>query len=120
MTETKRGAAGDGSTPLIEDGFALAAKTMPSLDHRLSPPQAPRSGRLARDKGNRRERGLVRILQAAGFAAARVPLSGSAGGRFSGDITSPLLGRDLTIDVKPRHRFAHSVEALRKRTQRAK
>jgi hypothetical protein len=65
-----------------------------------------RGGRRPRRKGDERERSLVRILQAAGFAATRVPLSGSAGGRFSGDVTTPLLGRDLTVEVKARHRFA--------------
>jgi hypothetical protein len=33
-------------------------------------------------------------------------LSGSAGGCFSGDITTPLLGHDLTVEVKARRRFA--------------
>jgi hypothetical protein len=37
-------------------------------------------------------------------------LSGSAGGRFSGDIAAPLLGRDLTVEVKARHRFAQLYE----------
>ena len=46
-------------------------------------------GRRSRDKGNRTERALVRFLQDRGFAAERVPLSGSAGGRFAGDITIP-------------------------------
>jgi hypothetical protein len=50
--------------------------------------------------GNRTERALVRYLQDHGFAAERVPLSGSAGGRFSGDITLPLLGVDRTVEVK--------------------
>ena len=39
-------------------------------------------GRASRQKGNRAERALVRALQDKGFAAERVPLSGSAGGRF--------------------------------------
>ena len=59
-------------------------------------------GRRSRDKGNRTERGIVAALQAAGFAAVRVPLSGSAGGRFSGDVVMPLLGRDLCLEVKAR------------------
>jgi len=59
-------------------------------------------GRASRDKGNRIERELVRLLQAAGFAAERVPLSGSAGGRFSGDVTVPLLGSDRKVEVKVR------------------
>ena len=37
-----------------------------------------RGGRASREKGNRGERAVVRFLQARGFAAERVPLSGSA------------------------------------------
>jgi hypothetical protein len=44
----------------------------------------------------------VRFLQAHGLAAARVPLSGAVGGRFGGDLSVPLLGRDLCIEVKAR------------------
>jgi Holliday junction resolvase len=39
-----------------------------------------------RNKGARTERGIVNALLANGIAAARVPLSGAAGGRFAGDI----------------------------------
>jgi hypothetical protein len=60
------------------------------------------SGRRSRDKGVRVERGIVRALQAEGFAAARVPLSGAAGGRFAGDVVMPLMGRDLCLEVKAR------------------
>ena len=59
-------------------------------------------GRRSRDKGNRTERALVRFLQDRGFAAERVPLSGSAGGRFAGDITIPVLGVDRVAEVKVR------------------
>jgi hypothetical protein len=59
-------------------------------------------GRRPRDKGNRAERALVRLLQGRGFAAERVPLSGSAGGRFGGDVTVPLLGVDRCVEVKVR------------------
>jgi hypothetical protein len=31
-----------------------------------------------------------------------VPLSGTAGGRFSGDLAVPVLGRELCIEVKAR------------------
>jgi hypothetical protein len=48
-------------------------------------------GRGARQKGNRLERALVRALQDHGFAAERVPLSGSAGGSYTSDLTVPLL-----------------------------
>ena len=60
------------------------------------------SGRRSRDKGARVERGIVMALQAAGLAAVRVPLSGAAGGRFSGDVIMPLAGRDLCLEVKAR------------------
>jgi hypothetical protein len=59
-------------------------------------------GRASRDKGNRQERALVALLQAAGFAAERVPLSGAARGRFGGDLSVPLLGLDRRAEVKVR------------------
>ena len=60
------------------------------------------SGRRSRDKGSRVERAIVHALQAGGFAAQRVPLSGAVGGRYSGDIVMPLLGRDLCLEAKAR------------------
>jgi hypothetical protein len=62
----------------------------------------PRGGRRSRDKGNRVERALVRLLQDHGFGAERIPLSGAAGGRFTGDVTVPVLGIDRRIEVKCR------------------
>jgi Holliday junction resolvase len=59
-------------------------------------------GRGARQKGSRLERALVRVLQSAGFAAERVPLSGAALGRFGGDLSVPLLGIDRRVEVKAR------------------
>jgi hypothetical protein len=59
-------------------------------------------GRKSRDKGNRAERALVRALQEKGFGAERVPLSGSAGGKYRGDLTVPILGRDHVVEVKVR------------------
>jgi Holliday junction resolvase len=59
-------------------------------------------GRASRQKGNRLERALVRALQEHGFAAERVPLSGAARGRFGGDVSVPLIGRDHRIEVKCR------------------
>ena len=58
--------------------------------------------RKSRDKGLRCERAIVRLLQERGFAAERVPLSGAARGRFGGDVSIPLLGRDLRCEVKCR------------------
>jgi Holliday junction resolvase len=59
-------------------------------------------GKSPRQKGDRAERHLVALLQAAGFAAERIPLSGAAGGRFSGDVPMPLLGVDRRLEVKVR------------------
>src|ERR1700740_2976001 len=59
-------------------------------------------GRRPRAKGNRFERSLVRLFQDAGFASERVPLSGSAGGSYSGDLTVPVIGRDLGVEAKAR------------------
>ncbi len=59
-------------------------------------------GRSPRQKGNRTERALVRFLQDRGFAAERIPLSGSAGGRYAGDLSVPVLGVDRVVEVKVR------------------
>jgi Holliday junction resolvase len=59
-------------------------------------------GRASRDKGNRLERALVKMFQERGIGAERVPLSGAAGGSYCGDITVPLLGRDLVVEAKAR------------------
>jgi Holliday junction resolvase len=55
------------------------------------------SGHRSRSKGARTERSIVNALQASGIAAVRVPLSGSVGGRFAGDIVLPLVGRNLCV-----------------------
>jgi Holliday junction resolvase hjc len=59
-------------------------------------------GRASREKGNRAERAIVRYLLEHGFAAERVPLSGSAGGSYVGDLTVPILGTSRTVEVKAR------------------
>ena len=62
-----------------------------------------RGGRASRQKGDRFERAIVRLLQDHGLGAERVPLSGSAGGgSYSGDLTVPILGRDLVVEAKAR------------------
>ena len=72
-----------------------APKTAPAQDKK-------RGGRAPRAKGDRLERAIVRLLQEHGLAAERVPLSGSAGGSYIGDLTVPLLGRDLAVEAKAR------------------
>jgi Holliday junction resolvase len=59
-------------------------------------------GRTSREKGNRTERAIVRLLQERGLAAERVPLSGAARGRFGGDVSVPVLGIDRRVEVKCR------------------
>jgi hypothetical protein len=61
-----------------------------------------KGGRASRDKGNRAERAIVKFLQDRGFAAERVPLSGSAGGSYLGDLTIPILDVDRVVEVKCR------------------
>jgi|SRR6516165_6988425 len=61
-----------------------------------------RGGRASRNKGNRTERAIVRLLRDRGLAGERVPLSGAARGRFGGDISVPVLGRDLRGEAKAR------------------
>jgi Holliday junction resolvase len=68
----------------------------------MSTAPASRGGRRARDKGSRFERLIVRPAQDAGVAAERIPLYGAAGGSFSGDVSLPLLRRDLCIEAKRR------------------
>jgi Holliday junction resolvase len=60
------------------------------------------SGRKSRSKGLRGERAIVNMLQERGRAAERVPLSGAAGGRYTGDISVPVLGVDRVMEVKVR------------------
>ena len=45
---------------------------------------------------------LCGLYKIRGFAAERVPLSGSAGGKYYGDLTVPILGRDRVVEVKVR------------------
>ena len=55
-------------------------------------------GKASRDKGNRIEREIVNLLKDSGIHAERVPLSGAAGGLFTGDITF----LDYIAEVKAR------------------
>jgi hypothetical protein len=62
-------------------------------------------GRSAKRKGTRIEQELVRQLLKLGLVCSRVPLSGAAGGNFSGDIHVELLGRVHKVEVKARREF---------------
>ena len=56
------------------------------------------SGRKSRDKGARQERAVVKFLQDRGFAAEKI-----SGMYKSGpDLTVPVIGRDLVVEVKVR------------------
>jgi Holliday junction resolvase len=56
------------------------------------------SGRQSRDKGNRTERAIVRLLQEQGIAATKI----SGLHRPGADISVPLLGVDRAVEVKCR------------------
>ena len=59
-------------------------------------------GHSPKRKGVRAERELVNQLAELGLPCFRVPLSGAAGGEWSGDIHIPLLGRTRRVEVKVR------------------
>jgi Holliday junction resolvase len=80
------------------------------------PAQGKIGGRASRQKGNRLERAVVKLLQEHGLGAERIPWSGSAGGSYSGDLTVPILGRDLVVEAKARaNGFARLYEWLENR-----
>ncbi len=63
------------------------------------------AGRKHRQKGDRVEREIVKLHTDLGVEAQRVPLSGAAGGRFSGDVDVFLFGSEvapLVAEVKAR------------------
>ncbi len=56
-------------------------------------------------KGSAFELEVVRVLQDCGIAAAaKTPLSGALGGKFSGDIDCPVRGVDKKLECKRRAR----------------
>jgi len=62
-------------------------------------------GKPSRDKGGRIEREIVNLHKAMGVHAARVPLSGAAGGAYSGDVDIYVDGPEeapLVTEVKAR------------------
>jgi hypothetical protein len=61
-----------------------------------------KGGRRPRLTGVRHERNLARFLCACGLEAERIPLSGSAGGSFTGDLKLRFHGEDHVAEVKYR------------------
>ncbi|MEQ9634626.1 MAG: hypothetical protein RLW68_00930 [Devosia marina] len=59
-------------------------------------------GKPSRDKGQREERSIVHAFQDHGIGAERVPLSGSAGGSYVGDVSIPVMGEDWVFEAKVR------------------
>jgi len=60
------------------------------------------SGRKSKQKGYRAENALVHLHQAMGIPAERVPLSGAAGGLFSGDLLISCGTKQLKAESKSR------------------
>ena len=74
------------------------------------------AGKRHRQKGDRIEREIVKLHVDIGVEAARVPLSGAAGGRFSGDIDLYPFGSEaapLVAEVKARKDGAGFVQLER-------
>lgn len=53
-------------------------------------------------KGAYHEKRVVEFLESLGIPAERVPLSGSLGGKYTGDIHANILGHKLVVEVKYR------------------
>jgi Holliday junction resolvase len=101
MTHTAKGppreGCADGPDEIVCFGGERSSNT-----HLPRKKQGKSGGRASRDKGNRLERAIVKLLQDHGLGAERVPLSGSARCSYLGDLTVPLLGRDLVVECKSR------------------
>ena len=59
-------------------------------------------GKASRDKGARFEREIVNVLRDLGYDAERIPLSGAAGGTFSGDVRLCVKHKELRFEAKKR------------------
>jgi hypothetical protein len=99
MNKERRGGSGETTPPAIGQA---AGETVPTNKAITARRQPRKGGRRPRNKGRRLEQQLVAFLQRAGIAAERVPLSGAAGGRFSGDLNIPVLGVDRCCECKVR------------------
>src|SRR6516165_4741296 len=103
MTTPKRGGPGDTTPPGLDDHAGCAiVTTNKAITPSLQPPR--KGGRRPRNKGRRLEQQLVAFLQREGIAAERVPLSGSAGGKYSGVLSVPILGFDRVCECKCRRK----------------
>jgi len=65
----------------------------------MPPSNIPSPGRRSRNKGARVEREIVALHQAMGVEAERVPLSGAAGGSYTGDV---IVDKRFRAEVKAR------------------
>ncbi len=68
----------------------------------LSVPAKRTGGRRSKQKGDRFEREIVNRFLAEGISAERVPLSGAAGGSYTGDLTVAVNGQDWLGECKSR------------------
>ncbi len=66
----------------------------------MADPKPKRGGKRSRNKGLRGEREIVNRFIAAGIHSERVPLSGAAGGSYTGDLTVAVQGQDWTGESK--------------------
>jgi hypothetical protein len=60
------------------------------------------TGLGSKRKGYREEAAVVAAWQCEGFHAERVPLSGAAGGSYTGDLTIAILNDDRKVECKVR------------------
>ena len=58
----------------------------------------------SRNKGNYHEKKVKAWLEEQGVETKKVPLSGSLGGEFTGDLHIKVGGRRLVVEVKYRHK----------------
>ncbi len=76
---------------------------MPRKTKLANPNPRPPGGRRSRQKGDRAERGLVKLLQLAGVQALRTPSSGAIRStRFGGgyDVLATIFDRELKLELK--------------------